>query len=267
MKPPARAFTLIELLVVLAIIAVLISLSFLAVGRAKGLAHRVQCLNNNHQLLVASAVYSDEHEDYLLPNFDDIDRDGNPTNWIAGDMWFPEDRTNASILVNSDLSAISQYIKTSATFKCPADRGPNVRSVSLNCWLNPKRISAVPSWIGGAGTNFEAYVKVHAIRNPSAIISFVDERPDSINDAYFAIDLSNTGSPDGHGTAKPFYMVDFPTSLHDNAGVIGFVDGHSEVHKWLESSTRPTAFNRHPIYTSSEDRDVKWLQDHCSARK
>lgn len=60
------AFTLLELLVVISVIALLIALLLPALAHARQAARQAGCLSNLSQIMVATALYLDEHND-LMP--------------------------------------------------------------------------------------------------------------------------------------------------------------------------------------------------------
>jgi prepilin-type N-terminal cleavage/methylation domain-containing protein len=63
-KNPTAAFTLIELLVVVAIIAILASLLFPALARAKDKGKTTQCGSNERQLILAVIMYEQDQKYY-----------------------------------------------------------------------------------------------------------------------------------------------------------------------------------------------------------
>jgi len=168
------------------------------------------------------------------------------------------------LLVDPKLSALARYITVSAVYKCPGDLSPLVRSVSMNNRMSP----TLPGyWLHGRGDQYAIFIKSAQIRTPTEIFVTLDERSDSINDGSFCVDMSNTGSSDGVGTSDPYWWIDFPASYHNGSDRFSFADGHVESHRWLEPTTSVPLGQPHPGHPSATDRDVKWVQDHCTYLK
>jgi prepilin-type processing-associated H-X9-DG protein len=243
------------------------SLVLPALSSAKRNAITLRCRNNHRQLVLGWIQYAHDNEG-LMPNVDGLDRLPYITNWVAGDIQRPpgSDATNSSLLVDKDRSLMAYFITTPTIYKCPSDRSLWVRSVSMNCRLNPTEARSPPGFVGGLGTNFETFRNIEGILKSSDIFVTIDERFDSINDGYFAVDMTNTGTIDGDGMVDPYYWVDTPASYHNRSAVLSFADGHVESHQWLEPMTWSLDANG-IRQTSSNDRDIRWLQDHTTYRK
>ena len=111
MKEPTRGFTLIELLVVIAIIAILAALLLPALGRAKGQAWTIACMNNIKQIGYAAYNYTIDHEDHL------------PISAHQGNSW---------------VAGLRPYIGATNVYRCPKDNNRNrLYSYAVNDFLLP----------------------------------------------------------------------------------------------------------------------------------
>ena len=101
---------------------------------------------------------------------------------------------------------------------------------------------------------------------PARTWVLIDEREDSINDGWFAVDMG------GYDPRSPgsFTMVDYPASYNNGACAFAFTDGHAEIHKWVDPRTVPKLRPGQLIplgVGSANNRDVEWLQDHSTYRE
>lgn len=273
------AFTLIELLVVIAIIAILAAMLLPALAKSKTKAQGISCMNNTKQLTLAWRLYADDDNERLLAAQNNSPGVGRVI-WIGGGLNFnPNTRANWDFTVDVATGPLWNYSgKSAAVYKCPADqsmvtdgtvRKPRVRSISMSQvfgtgeWLN-----GGPSAAAGQAA-FHVYTKGSQVLLPSKTFVFVDEHPDSINDAAFASQSQGALPGQAPGSEQ---IIDFPASFHNGACGFSFVDGHSEIHKWRGSrikakvaytGTMPLNVTARP----DSGVDVRWMAEHATVKK
>lgn len=154
-------------------------------------------------------------------------------------------------------------------YRCPADpifinatpplppgfkagQYPRIRSISMS------QVFGVGEW--QPASKFKLYSIYATIDLPSKTFVFIDEHPNSINDAAFG------------WSDDPQTIVDYPASNHDDRGAgLSFADGHAEIHRWLSTEISPPYIpgntsllpgaRKWPA-TPQGHADVAWMCDH-----
>jgi prepilin-type N-terminal cleavage/methylation domain-containing protein/prepilin-type processing-associated H-X9-DG protein len=283
------AFTLIELLVVIVILGILAAILLPVLAKAKYRAQGITCVSNERQLILGFRMYADDNGDVMVHSGNGGPwRNGRPV-WINGSVNFngvgtagwvnwwigTSDAPGSLYLAGGPLWSYTG--QQPALYRCPADKVmitasgamppggfkpgqyPRVRSISMS------QVFGAGDWQSDPRGAYKLYSLFTTIDLPSKTQVFMDEHPNSLNDAAFGWRIS----PDQA-------IVDVPAAYHNGrAGGFGFADGHGEIHKWISTEISPpvvpgfTGFiDGLRLPTTPEGKvDVAWMCDNNTVRQ
>ncbi|AQT68100.1 putative major pilin subunit [Anaerohalosphaera lusitana] len=230
-----KAFTLIELLVVISIIALLLAIMMPSLSMVKRKAGTAVCLANTKNLSLAWYMYQEDNAGALIGGRsskqtpwikDPIDESGNAL--PVSRLWAESPPvTDDDEIRGIKAGYLYSYLEADGVYNCPSDnirRGFDGTRVYVSY--------SIPRCLNGDFPKERK--KFSQITRPSIRYNFVenaDERNWNMGGSF------PLGAPEYTGNDEWAWWGPLAVN-HGDSSVLGFCDGHAEVHKWKDEFTK-----------------------------
>ncbi|MCE5340980.1 MAG: prepilin-type N-terminal cleavage/methylation domain-containing protein [Planctomycetaceae bacterium] len=236
-----KAFTLVELLVVISIIAILLAVLMPALNKAKEQGRMVICRSNLKGMVMGAALWSNEHDGYVIAGDWFKDKGDNGKESSLGPYIGVEPGRKSSIMT-CPTAVHSRFFKTDPAFETDATRytfaenGYLTYNFSTEGSPGRKGVDSTVRGSGGWVGVGDVYWTEHGmnklieIRQPAQTVYFID------HEYYFANSWVFNPRKTIAELSKAHPDYKFQTRWHNKkpkndygVGDIGWVDGHASI--------------------------------------